>query len=116
MTSFIDMKLRAGFMLARRVLYITRGLHNVLERDRRVDLRMTPAETCVLFSAHVLAFIFIWFTGFAEGTNQTGSERTCKAANSKGSFPEIGERLEKKDHSQYEVAWNVASFFGLQQK
>ena len=95
------------------VLYTRGTAAPVLERGGRLALEMTPAETCVLFSAHVLAFAFIWFTGIAEGGD---AARPCKPAEGGcASYPEIRDRLEKSGH-QHEMIWNVAGFFGLGQK
>lgn len=94
------------------ILY-KKGAAIVLERGGRARISMTPAEMSVLFSAHVLAFVFIWFTGMAEGGNAT-RERPCKSAESTAIFPEMKERLERSGH-QHELIWNVAAFFGLKQ-
>ena len=70
---------------------------------------MTPAEMCVLFSADILAFTLIWFTGFAE-RDQATAKRPCKAENV--AYPEVRDRLAGSE-IQHELIWNVAAFFGL---
>ena len=81
----------------------------VLERGSRLADAMTPAETCVLFSAHVVAFLLIWFTGIAERIDAT-NERPCKPAEGTTEYPEIRDRLER---SQHDMVWNVAAFWNL---
>jgi hypothetical protein len=72
---------------------------------------MTPAETCVLFSTHVFAFVLIWFTSLAEGVDAT-HERPSKPAEGPSVNPDIRERLER---SQHELIWNVAAFWQIKQ-
>jgi hypothetical protein len=70
---------------------------------------MTPAETCVLFSTYIFAFVLIWFTSLAEGVD-AAYERPCKAAESPSINPDCRERHER---SQHEMIWNVAAFWNL---
>lgn len=74
---------------------------------------MTPAEICVLFSADILAFSLIWFTGFAE-RGRPAEERPCKTTESMV-YPEVRDKL-AHDDKQHELIWNVAAFFGLKNK
>ena len=73
---------------------------------------MTPAEMCVLFSADILAFTLIWFTGIAEGSTPK-RERKCNTAET-AAYPEVRERIARNE-PQHELIWNVAAFFGLKQ-
>lgn len=85
---------------------------NVLERYRPLSSRfMTPAEMCILFSADILAFTLIWFTGFAERDGTT-DKRPCKGGAEAAGYPEVRDRLAGSE-LQHELIWNVAAFVGL---
>jgi hypothetical protein len=66
---------------------------------------MTPNELAVLFSSHVLAFAFVWFTNFLEN-NYTKNVQSEKW----NSVPQSQKKATVFD----EPSWDVATFFGLQ--
>lgn len=72
---------------------------------------MTPAELLVLFSSYIITFGILVFIDVADDT----SDLTAKAA-PKNERAKLYHGAQKSLIDSKDTAWNVATFFGLNQK
>ena len=73
---------------------------------------MTPAQMCVLFSAHIIAFFLIWLTNFSErGPEERRTTTWQKALHAQQAGNQDGVKCEH-GYGRVDV-WNVGSFFNF---